>query len=305
MHAVTGITDIVKNIGVISTLNMIKVTTTPKGVTAEAMDGQFSIGAAYAAGIGGCASSIAMASVFCRGELQGSFDEFEGTVGLGRLSVFKGFREFHKDSLVTIVKEARGSLSVPAEIKFDNGAGTVSWYRLTSSAVATEFVQVPLFRRTVVDVTASPDEKSIRLFNHWTKEAKKTNGLHFWPGMNARGKLYFSFDVRRPSNSTPRFEFAGGLPFVPLAPYRYPAKLVAEILSLAVDAESLTMSFSNAGHLRIDVTSSFGRYEFVIPGSDYLIWLWDVTDDWPQVYHIAQMVRDDRSMQHDWEPDLN
>mgnify|MGYP003386258285 CR=1 FL=1 len=304
MEALTGILDIVKNIGVISTLKIIKVTSTPEGVIAEAIDGQFSPGMAYAVAVGGCATGDKPASVICRGELPGSFVEFDGTIGLGRLSVLKEYLEFHKDSEATIVKETRGLALAPIEIKFDNGSGSLSWYRFSSGAMTREFVKIPLMQRPVADVTFSPDEKGIRLFNHWTRDAKKTNRLNFWPCMNARGKLYFSFDVRTPSNSTIRFEFASGLPFVSLAPYTYPAEIVAEILSLAKDAKSVAMSFSNVGELRIHVTSELGRYEFIVLGDEHLILMWNKADDWPQVYHIDRAVSDDASMHHDWEPEL-
>ena len=305
MDAVTAMLDIVKNFSVISSVEMIKITSTKQGARAETTDGQISPAAFFSAAAGGSASGSPLATVNCYCELHHPIEDFVGTIGLGTLSVLKGFDAFQKDAQKTLIEESRGTVSAPIEIKFDYANRGVAWYRLTSSAMISKQLQVPQFRGATFDVTLRPDAKSIRLLNHFSKDAAKTGKLQFWPNMNTRGKLYFSFDERKPTNSTARFEFGAQLPFVELAPYLYPAKPVAEVLTLAATSESLTMRFSNMGILQIDVVSTLGNYHFIFPGSDQLIWAWEKADDWPHVHGVKQKMLDDRVMHHDWMPDLD
>jgi hypothetical protein len=64
------------------------------------------------------------------------------------------------------------------------------------------------------------------------------------------------------------------------------------------------MGFSNTGCLKITVDSGLGIYQFIFSGSDKLIWNWRMENEWPEVYHFEQMIRNDLMMRYDWEPDL-
>lgn len=307
MDAVAGIADIIKNIGVLSRNRIIKVIGTATGVSATAMDGALDAGMIYSARANG-GHSDELSNVVCYGELKQPIAELvDCTIGLKNFSIFEGFSTWHESRDAIVIKEGSPGNLKPVGLRFDYPSGALACYRFASESFTNSVVNVPRLNvnGAVFAVTSHPKAKGIKLFKHFAAEAAKSNKQNFWACMNTRGRLYFSFDDRKPSNDTVRFEFDGGLPFEKLAPYAYPAKSVLEVLSLASTSTSLSMAFSNSGCLKIEVDSGLGSYQFIFPGGEQLIWRWGMADDWPQVYHIDQMVRDDRCMQHDWEPDIN
>ena len=222
------------------------------------------------------------------------------TVGLANLELFARMAKLHPNSARTLNYDE----GKPAEIRFDSGDGFVSYYRLTSGAITSENVRVPAFIGKPCDISFLLGEKTINLFKKNASEASIANKKYFWPMMNSRGYLYFSFDRDAPSNMTDRFEMARGLPHVELAPYSYKASSLKGILSRTSNCDSVTIGISNQGFMEVNVNNKFGCYRFILIGSEHKIWQWDWTNKWHQVLNIETLIQDDVCMHCDWEPPL-
>lgn len=305
MEAVTAFLDIAKHFSVISSISTIKIISAKEIATAMTTDGKISAGAFFAERARGSGALTSTPTVICYCELNEPIEDFVGTIGLNHLDVLIGFDAFEKDAKKKLVHHFQDNKITHTEIIFEYSTSSKSGYALTSEKAINAILQVPPFQRQAYELTLRPTEVNIKAFNHFSRANAKTGFFKFWPSMNARGKLYFSFDERKPSDSTERFEFGKQLPFVKLAPILYPANHVAEVLTLAGTSKSLTMHFSNKGVMQIDVVSELGNYHFIFLGDNRLIWAWNIGDDWPQVYGIEQMILEDRTMHHDWAPNLD
>jgi hypothetical protein len=240
MDAVTGLRDIIKNIGVISKNVLIKVVGSETGVSASAMDGKLDAGMVYAAGVNGC-NSEELPSVVCNGELHQPIPELINCIiGLTNLDNFNGFCQIPDQFSATVVTNGSIKNAKPIELRFDYESGGSAWYRFKSDSFTSALVKVPPTRCLEFEVVSTPTAKSIALFKHFAKEAAKASKHHFWAGMNARGKLYFSFDERCPTYDTQRFEFDGGLMFAKMAPYAYSATAVLDVLKLTSSSKSVS-----------------------------------------------------------------
>jgi hypothetical protein len=165
-------------------------------------------------------------------------------------------------------------------------------------------VKIPPYRDPPCVVTFSPNAKAVKLLRGAMIQAAKNGQKHFWPMMNKRGYLFFSFETQAPHNGTARFEMERNLAYVDLPPYSYNAENVWNVLKHAADAKSITMGISTKGFIKIVVDSGIGLYTFIFFGSDHLIWHWDWATKFPQVWNVERMIRDDQCMHGDWEPDL-
>ena len=221
-------------------------------------------------------------------------------IGLGRPGILTGFAEICTTNSRRFVFRS-GKLF---EIHFDGGDGYEATYRFTSSAMVNELVKVPVFIGNLCHVSFAPSVTAINLFKKNTVEADKNDITHFWPMMNKRGYLFFSFDRDAPSNKTDRFEMVRGLPFTDLPPHSYNASAVKKVLELASNAKSLSIGISVLGYMQIEVETAFGSYRFIILGSDHKIWEWDLAEKWPEVWNVESMSREDQCMHVDWEPVL-
>lgn len=301
MDAVTGLLDISKNFSVISTFDIVKVSGTKNKTTAEAMDGDCGIATLFTANPNGgsCNPGQELSNIFCYGELHEAIPDIDENIGLRNLSLLNKFGTLFIDSVYTLIKDDYGR-AIKSETE-----GATGKFRLVSETLVNDQVNVPKFKGAPADVKISPNEKAIKLFRYWKNQATKTKRNSFWAHMNARGKLYFSFDEKELHNETERFEFGTGLPFVKLAPFSYPANHVAKVLELASTSKSLTMSISNKGCLTIDVDSRLGSYQFIFVGDEKLIRQWNIADEWLEPYDLETIIREDHMMHHEWEPSLD
>lgn len=302
MNIVTGLSDIVKNLGVISTIANIKVVGSIYETKAESLDGRLDAASLYMAKSAGD-RLCSLPSVICHGKLFSPIDELSNsTIGLGNLSVFKGFVSYHQGSTTTLLHHHSGATSTPSEIHFEHANGCEAWYRLTGSNFINTLIKVPSHKIKSYQIKFTPNTKNIKIFEKIAAEAAKDNISMFWPTINARGVLYFSFDSRKPSNDTIRFEFARELPYIPIIPYQYSAKQILQVLSLAFTSKSVTMEISNEGCIKLQVNSGLGAYQFIFPGQERLIWSWDQANLYPQVWGVEQLMHDDKFMHPDWLP---
>ena len=184
----------------------------------------------------------------------------ESTIGLSRMALLKGVIGVHDGSTVNIVSDTRNGATVPTEITFDNGAEFVSTYRLMAEAMINDQVKVPAFKGANWDVTVTPTTAAIALFN---------SAFGIYGGYEKRF-------VVKVDKGTLKFEIGDGptdrvtVPFATSVTgslshkWTYPLSQVLSILKLA-DTSTCTMSFSDAGALKIDIDSGVGKYSYILP----------------------------------------
>jgi hypothetical protein len=241
MELLDAIKDIVKHTHTLGFIEMVKVTGTKADLKIETKD--------------------ADNTVIIYGTMNEPVVGLESTIGLSRMGLLKGTIGMHEKSTVTLVNETRNNATVPTEIKFDNGSKFISAYRLMSDAMVTEHVKVPAFKGAAWDVVATPSADAISLLSSnigiYSSYEKR-----FIVKVDA-GTLMFDIG----SGPTDRTEvpFATGVTGTLKHSWTYPLSQVLSILKLTETAATSTMSFSDAGALKIDIDSGLGKYSFILP----------------------------------------
>lgn len=200
-------------------------------------------------------------TVIIYGSINNPVPGLDSTIGLSRMGLLKGVIGMHDKSTVTLVKETRNNVSVPTEIKFDNGAKFVSVYRLMAEAMINEQVKVPAFKGASWDVVATPSLDAISLLSTnigiYSSYEKR-----FIVKIDA-GTLMF--DIGTGPTDRTEVPFASNVTGTLKHNWTYPLSQVLSILKLTESAKSSTMSFSDAGALKIDIDSNIGKYSFILP----------------------------------------
>jgi len=204
-------------------------------------------------------------TVVVYGKLANKLAELDGVVGLSRMAVLQGYLKFPPFLLdkakVEIVTQKRGTDNVPAEIKFSSPDGHDANYRFMGKDVAEEQIKVPLFKGVDWDVVVVPTKENMDELGYF-------NGVlgSFEPVFTAKtdGKdlnLYIG------SGATDRamVPFAKGVSGTLKGNLSWPLVETLAILKLAAKAEDCTMSFSNKGALRIEMSTEIGAYEYILP----------------------------------------
>jgi len=185
----------------------------------------------------------------------------ESTIGLSRMGLLKGIIGTHNESTVTLVNETRNNATVPTEITFDNGKEFVSTYRLMSETMINEQVKVPAFKGAAWDVTATPSAGDIALLG---------SNFSIYGGYEKRfsvkvDKGTLKFEIGSGPTDRVTIPFATGVTGTLKHNWTYPLSQIISILKLTDTAASATMSFSDAGALKIDIDSGIGKYSFILP----------------------------------------
>lgn len=184
----------------------------------------------------------------------------ESTIGLSRMALLKGTIAIHDGSTVSIVSDTRNGVTSPVEITFDNSKEFISTYRLMSEAMVTEQVKVPAFKGASWDVTVSPTTAAINLFN---------SAFGIYGGYEKRfivkvDKGTLKFEIGDGPTDRVTVPFATGVTGSLSHKWTYPLSQVLSILKLA-DTSTCSMSFSDAGALKIDIDSGIGKYSYILP----------------------------------------
>ncbi len=264
MNSAETLVEIARFFSVVSGVELIRIEYLNGTLYAEASNGKIADWSLAASRLSGRADDIA--DVVCYGEIRGSYPDMLEPVGLERLSVLLGFSDLH----VKIAPELVPVQAMPHqrwEIQFRGEEGELSCYQVTASSLLHHLPRVPKLKVDQFDLTCRLNKVSIALFKKVAKDAAKNGVLRFWPMMNKRGKLYFSFDFLRPSNEAVRFEVAAGLSYCELRPFSYDAKQVIQVLNLVERAAFVELKFSNHGALMVEVGSYAGAcYKYVLVG---------------------------------------
>jgi len=201
-------------------------------------------------------------TVVLYGEMYQPIKELQATVGLSRLGLLKGFMDLHDKSTVTITEELRGTVSMPTELKFDNGDGDIAEYRFMSEAMANEQIKVPPFKGAVWNVTLTPEKAKIDRLSQYSGVLSGDEKRFIVSTKN--DVLNFSIG-NGPTNRT-NLPFAKGITGSLKHQWSWPLQQVLSILKLN-DNEDVKMHFSDMGAMKIDIDSGVGRYSYILPAS--------------------------------------
>ena len=203
-------------------------------------------------------------SVVLNGKLTNPISNFEGTVGLSRLSVLNGYLNFepfkNKKSTVSIIKKNDGS-NAPSEIKFDSSIGHTSHYRFMSEKVANEQIVIPPFKGVTWNVTITPSKQAL------TELSKAASILGAFESVFTVTTKDNNLNISIGESNTDRMEmvFASNIKGELKHSWSWPLTFVLSILKLSDMSESCVMKFSDQGALQIEINSGLGTYEYILP----------------------------------------
>lgn len=205
-------------------------------------------------------------SVVAYGTLASPLTELDGVVGLSRMAVLQGYLKFphfvDDGATIEIKTTQRDGADVPTEISFSGANGHESSYRFMHKDVVEEQVKVPSFLGATWDVViAGTDEimKDLSYFNGilgafeptFTAKTDANGDLNFYIGSGPTDRA--TVPVAKAVNGT----LTGNL--------TWPLVETLAILKLASKADDCTISFSNKGALKIEMETSIGSYEYLLP----------------------------------------
>lgn len=204
-------------------------------------------------------------TVVLYGKLKNKLADLDGVIGLSRMAVLQGYLKFppflQDKATVEIVKQKRGTEEVPAEIKFASPEGHEANYRFMHREVAEEQIKVPLFKGAEWDVVVVPTKENMDQLSYFNGVlggfepvfTARTDGqdLNLYIGSGAADRAMVPF-TKGVSGS-----LKGNL--------SWPLVETLAILKLAAKASDCTMSFSSKGALKIEMSTDYGSYEYILP----------------------------------------
>jgi len=301
MNDAMCLVDIARHFSVLDDLAPVKVSFEDGRVVAEAMNGKCDQQSLAAAQLSFCYEGIA--TVMCYGRFDVKVSTSLHTVGIPNPLLLRQFADLHPGVVPQVTRFGMASGDNWLQVEFCGSDGDTAFAMLASGNLTNQMVNVPRMARHTPDVCVSPSVSAVKLMKSMANRAKKQGVHRFWPIMNRRGRLFFSFDFE-PSNDPPScFEVASGLQYCQLRPYSYDAAEVLKVLELGNTGRSIGMSFVNGGGLILDVVSALGgHYKFVFIPDSQLIYDSPLALD--LVKQLARGYGNDACMSGDWEPDL-
>lgn len=201
-------------------------------------------------------------TVVLYGEMYQPIKELQATVGLSRLGLLKGFMDLHDKSAITVEEEVRVGVSVPTELKFDNGDEDIAVYRFMSETMANEQIKVPPFKGATWNVTLTPDKARIDRLSQYTGVLGGAEKRFIVSTKND----VLNFSIGSGPTDRTNIPFAKGITGALKHQWSWPLAQVLSILKLN-DTGTLTLYFSDMGAMKIDVDSGVGRYSYILPAS--------------------------------------
>lgn len=201
-------------------------------------------------------------TVVLYGEMYQPIKELQATVGLSRLGLLKGFMDLHDKSAVTVEEEVRSGVSVPTELKFDNGDGDVAAYRFMSETMANEQIKVPPFKGATWNVTLKPEKAKVDRLSQYTGVLGGAEKRFIVSTKNDT----LNFSIGSGPTDRTNLPFAKGITGSLKHQWSWPLAQVLSILKLN-DNEDVTIHFSDMGAMKIDIDSGVGRYSYILPAS--------------------------------------
>lgn len=236
--------DIVKHTHSLGFIQAVKLENTDNGTMVEAMDEE--------------------RTVVLKGKLNNKLEEVPGLIGMGRLSVLKGYLDYEgygKDGAnIEVVTSTRDGKDVAEELKFTTPSGYSSSYRFMVSSLIEEQLKTIKFKGVEWDITVQPTAQNLKDLAYFNSImggfeptfVAKTDGdtLKFYigDGANDRTEMPFASNVQG--------KLTKG--------WAWPLAQVLGILKLS-DTSQATMSFSDQGAMQIAIDSGIGKYEYILP----------------------------------------
>jgi hypothetical protein len=232
--------DIVKHTHSLGFIDMVKLVGTATDAKIEAID--------------------ADKTVVVYGEMYQPVNDIAVTVGLSRLAQLKGFIDLHEKSTVSVTNEVRGAVSVPTELKFDDGAGDIAIYRFMSESMANEQIKVPPFKGATWNVSIKPEKARIDRLSSY----QGVLGSFEKRFIVSTDKDVLNFSIGSGPTDRTNIPFAKGITGTLKHQWSWPLTQVLSILKLN-DNEDVKMHFSDMGALKIDIDSGIGKYSYILP----------------------------------------
>lgn len=236
------LTDIVKNLGSLGVIDLIKVTGTDSETTIDGM--------------------ATDKTVVIKGKFKTPVDQFSGVFGLSNLANLKtilDIPEYKEDAEITILTADRDGEKTPTGLRFKNKAGDFqNEYRFMVADVVNDKLKNVKFKGAGWNVTVNPTAQNIQRMKF--QSAANNNETTFIAKTDGSGNLVFYFGDS--SNSAGNFVFTGGVTGSLTKSWAWPVGIFNSILSLAGDK---TVMFSDAGASQITLDTGIAVYDFIIP----------------------------------------
>ena len=205
-------------------------------------------------------------TVVINGTLKDPIPGLEGTVGLSRIGILSGYLKFppflSDKANVEIATQERKQVTIPAEISFDSTDGHNSHYRFMSPEIVEETIKVPPFKGAQFAVEVIPSKSALKDLSYMTGILGGVESL-FTVSTNANNDLLFNIGSG-PTDRT-KIVFAKDVEGELKHQWSYPLAQVLAICKLHDTSQSMTLSFSDQGALKIAVDSGLGEYTYILP----------------------------------------
>lgn len=237
--------DIIKHTSNLGFIELVKVVGTDENIEIAAMDED--------------------RSVVITGTLNDPIDGLDGTVGLSRIGILNGYLKFppfiSDNATVNVETQKRGDNAIPAELSFDSNDGHKSHYRFMSPEIVEETIKVPPFKGAKFAVEVEPSKNALKDLSYMTGILGGVESL--FTVSTTDGNLEFNIGSG-PTDRT-KIIFAKDVEGELKHQWSYPLAQVLAICKLHDSSNSMTISFSDQGALKIAVDSGLGEYTYILP----------------------------------------
>ena len=187
--------------------------------------------------------------------------ELAGVIGLpnlDKLNVILNISEYAENANISVEMRERNGEEVPFTMKFVNAGGDFkNDFRFMSKELITQRIPEVRFKGANWDVEVAPHSASVARFK-MQAQANSEENVFIAKTDGDSLKFYFGDDSGHTGNFTFEASVSGELK----QSWKYPVAEVQSVLNLNGD---ITMRFSDAGALKIDVDNGMAVYEYIFP----------------------------------------
>lgn len=186
--------------------------------------------------------------------LDGTF----GVPNLSKLNVILNIPEYNENANITVNTRERNGEVEPFSLQFENAKGDFkNTFRFMQRELMEEKLASVRFKGANWNVEIQPHSASVQRFK-FQSQANSEETLFVAKTENNDLKFYFGDD----SGHTGNFVFQTGVEGALSNSWKYP---VAEVMNVLNLTGNITMKFSDAGALQIDVDNGLAVYEYIFP----------------------------------------
>lgn len=200
-------------------------------------------------------------AVVATGRFKTAHPDFVGTFGmpnLGNLKTILGFDEYDETAVITMTRQASGTVSVPSAIHFETASGDfVNDYRLMSQAVAEERVPEVAFAGATWVFDFEPKMANIQRMKKQAQANSEEANFRVKTD-NGNLKVYFG----NLSTHSGNFVLESGISGKLQHSWSWPVKAFLSIMDLSGDKR---VYVSDQGVMRITVDSGLADWEYLLP----------------------------------------